>query len=96
MNLPRRQFLQLPAAVGALSAMPRIASALDYPTRSVHLIVGFAAGGTQDTVARLMAQWLSNRLGRQFVVENRPGAGGNVAAEAAVRATADGPIPCPS
>jgi tripartite-type tricarboxylate transporter receptor subunit TctC len=90
MKLPRRQFLQLAAGAAALPVMPRIASALDYPARSVRLIVGFAAGGTQDTVARLMGQWLSNRLGRQFVVENRPGAGGNVAAEAVVRAAADG------
>jgi tripartite-type tricarboxylate transporter receptor subunit TctC len=89
-KLPRRLFLHLAAGVAALPAMPHIASALDYPTRSVHLIVGFAAGGTQDTVARLVAQWLTNRLGRQFVVENKPGAGGNVAAEAVVRSPADG------
>jgi tripartite-type tricarboxylate transporter receptor subunit TctC len=90
MRLCRRKFLHLAAGVAALPAMPRIASALDYPTRSVHLIVGFAAGGTQDTVARLIGQWLSNRLGQQFVVENKPGAGGNVAAEVVVRASADG------
>jgi tripartite-type tricarboxylate transporter receptor subunit TctC len=88
--LPRRQFLHLAAGAAALPIMPRIASALDYPTRSVHVIVGFAAGGTQDTVARLMGQWLSERLGQPVVVENRPGAGGNVGAEVVVRARADG------
>jgi tripartite-type tricarboxylate transporter receptor subunit TctC len=88
MQLPnRRQFLNL--ATGAV-AMPRIARAQAYPSRPVRIIVGFPAGGPTDVAARLMSQWLSERLGQQFVVDNRPGAGGNIATEAAVRAPADG------
>jgi len=86
----RRQFLHLAAGAAALPAMSRIAFAQAYPTRPVHFIVGLAAGGGADILARLMGQWLSERLGQQFVVENRPGAGTNVATEAVVRAPADG------
>jgi tripartite-type tricarboxylate transporter receptor subunit TctC len=91
MKLPhRRQFLQLAVAAAGLPAVPRFAWAQTYPTRPVRIIVGFAAGGPLDTLARLMGQWLSERLGQPFVIENRPGAGGNIGAEAAVRAPADG------
>ena len=90
MQLPRRQFLHLAAGAAALPAMPRLAMAQSYPRRPVHIIVGVAAGGPNDTVARLLGQWLSERLGQQFVVENRTGAGGNIATEEVVRAAADG------
>ena len=90
MNLPRREFLRLSAAATALPAATRLARAETYPARPVHIIVGFAAGGPNDISARLIGQWLSERLGQQFVVENRPGAGGNVATELVVRAPADG------
>ena len=86
----RRQFLQLVAGAAALPTLNRPAWALDYPTRPVHIMVGFAAGGPNDISARLIAQWLSQRLGQQFIVENRTGAGGNIAVEAVVRAPADG------
>jgi tripartite-type tricarboxylate transporter receptor subunit TctC len=90
MKLPRREFLRLSATAIALPAAARLARAETYPARPVHIIVGFAAGGPNDISARLIAQWLSERLGQQFVVENRPGAGGNVATELVVRAPADG------
>src|SRR5271169_6253568 len=90
MKLPRRKFLQLAASATALPAVSRIARAQTYPTRPVHLIVGFAAGGPNDISARLMGQWLSERLRQPFIVENRPGAGGNVATEFVVQAPADG------
>jgi tripartite-type tricarboxylate transporter receptor subunit TctC len=90
MTLPRRQFLQLAAGAAALPVMPRIARAQAYPTRPVRLIVGFPAGGVGDVLARLMGQWLSDRLGQPFVIENRPGAATNIAAEAVVRSTPDG------
>jgi tripartite-type tricarboxylate transporter receptor subunit TctC len=90
MKLPRRKFLHLTAGAAALPAVSRIAWTQSYPSRPVRIIVGFPAGGTSDVLARLMAQWLSERLGRPFIVENRPGAGGNVGTEAVVRATADG------
>src|SRR5215813_11038794 len=90
MKLPRRGFLHLAAGAAALPVASRIAAAEIYPSRPVHLIVGFPAGQSIDIVARLMALWLSERLGQQFIVENRPGAGGNIAAEAVVRAPADG------
>ena len=90
MKLPRRQFLHLAAGAAALPAASRIANAQTYPSRPVHLIVGFAAGGAMDINARLMGQWLSERLGQQFVIENRTGAGGNIATEAVVRAPPDG------
>ncbi len=90
MKLPRRKFLHVAAGAAALPALPRVASALDYPTRPVHLLVGFAAGGPLDTSARLIGQWLSERLGQPFVIENRPGAGSNLATEIVVRAPPDG------
>jgi hypothetical protein len=91
MKLPhRRQFLHLAAGAAALPAVSRIARAQVYPTRPVRIVVGFPAGGTGDINARLIGQWLSERLGQPFVVENRPGAAGNIAAEAVVRAPADG------
>ena len=90
LKLPRRTFLHLAAAAAALPAMPRMAMALDYPTRPVHIIVGFAPGGATDIAARLIGQWLSERLGQQFLVENRPGASTNVAAEVVVHSPADG------
>ncbi len=90
MKLPRRKVLRLAAGAAAMPAISRIARAETYPTRPVHIVVGVAAGGPNDTVARLLGQWLSEQLGRQFVVENHTGAGGNVATEAVVRAPADG------
>jgi tripartite-type tricarboxylate transporter receptor subunit TctC len=90
MKLPRRQFLHLAAGAAALPALPRIARAQAYPSRPVRIIVGFAPGGGADIVARLIGQWLSERLGKPFVIENRPGAATNIAIEAVVRATADG------
>src|SRR4029434_10430253 len=90
MKLPRRNFLHLAAGAAALPAVARIARAQDYPTRPVRLIVGFAAGGGYDIVARLIGQWLSERLGQPFVIENRPGAATNIATEAVVRAPPDG------
>jgi tripartite-type tricarboxylate transporter receptor subunit TctC len=90
MKLPRRRFLHLAAGAAALPAVSRVASAQTYPTRPVHLIVGFAAGGPNDIFARLIAQWLSERLGQPFVIENRPGAASNTATEAVVRAAPDG------
>jgi tripartite-type tricarboxylate transporter receptor subunit TctC len=93
MRLQRRQFLQLGGALGAATTAPafsRRASALDYPVRPVRLIVGFPAGGPQDIVARLMGQWLGERLGQQFIIENRSGADGNIGAEAVVHAARDG------
>src|SRR6476661_7683750 len=89
MPLSRRHLLQLSASATIL-AMPRGARAQTYPVRPVRLIVGLAAGGGQDIVARLIGNWLSERLGRQFVVENRPGAAGNLALEAVAGASADG------
>jgi tripartite-type tricarboxylate transporter receptor subunit TctC len=90
MKFPRRTFLHLAAGAVALPAVSRIAQAQGYPTRPVHLIVGFAAGGGNDIAARLMGQWLAERTGQQFVIENRPGAGTNIATEAVVRAAPDG------
>ena len=90
MKLPRRSFLQLAAGATALPAVARLAKAQTYPSRPVRIIVGFPPGAGTDITARLMGQWLSERLGQQFVIENRPGAGTNIATEAAVRAPADG------
>jgi tripartite-type tricarboxylate transporter receptor subunit TctC len=90
MKLPRRSFLHLAASVAVLPAVSRIARAQAYPARPVHWIVGLAPGGAQDIVARLVGQWLSERLGQPFVIENRPGAGTNIGTEAVVRARADG------
>ena len=90
MKLPRRTFLHLAAGATALPAISRVAGAQTYPTRPARIIVGFAAGGPTDIVARLMAQWLSEHLGQEFVVENRPGAASNIGTEAALRAPPDG------
>src|SRR5262245_13154987 len=90
MKRSRRRFLQLAAGTVALPVVASVARAQAYPTRPVRLIVGFAAGGGVDIIARLMGQWLSERLGQPFVIENRPGAGTNIATEAVVRAPADG------
>jgi tripartite-type tricarboxylate transporter receptor subunit TctC len=91
MKLPRRRFLHLAAGAAALATMPRLAWAQTYPARPVRIIVGAPPGGTLDIIARLMGQWLSERLGVAFVIENRPGgAGNNVATETVVRAPADG------
>jgi tripartite-type tricarboxylate transporter receptor subunit TctC len=90
MELPRRQFLHLAAGAAALPTASRAAWAKAYPTRPVRLIVGLAAGGGNDIAARLIGQWLSERLGQQFIVENRPGAGSNIATEVVVRAPSDG------
>jgi tripartite-type tricarboxylate transporter receptor subunit TctC len=90
MKLLRRQFLHLAAGAAALPAVSVIARAQTYPARPVRIIVGFAAGGGQDILARLIGQWLSDRLGQPFVIENRPGAGSNIAAEVVVNATPDG------
>jgi tripartite-type tricarboxylate transporter receptor subunit TctC len=90
MKLPRRNFLHLAAGAAALAAPSRIARAQNYPSRPVRLIVGAPPAGGFDIVARLMGQWLSERLGQSFVIENRPGAGSNIATEAVVRALPDG------
>jgi tripartite-type tricarboxylate transporter receptor subunit TctC len=90
MKLPRRKFLHLAAAAAALPALPRIANAQAYPTRTVRIIVPFAPGGSTDISARLIGQWLSERLGQQFVIENRPGAGSNIGTELVVNAPPDG------
>jgi tripartite-type tricarboxylate transporter receptor subunit TctC len=90
MKLPRRRFLELAGAAAGASALSDFASAQAYPARPVHVLVGFAAGGPTDILARLMAQWLSQRLGQPFVVENRPGVGGNLATDTVVNAPPDG------
>jgi tripartite-type tricarboxylate transporter receptor subunit TctC len=90
MTLPRRQFLRLAGAAAALPAISHIAGAQSYPTRPVRLIIGYPPGGSADITARLIGQWLSDRLGQQFVIESRPGAGTNIATEAALRSPPDG------
>src|SRR5262245_54594424 len=90
MRLPRRQFLNLAAGAAALPAVSGIAWPQAYPSRPVRIVVAFAAGGGVDITARLIGQWLSDRLGQSFVVENRPGAGGNIGTEAVVNAPSDG------
>ena len=90
MNLPRRKFLHLAAGAAALPAMSRIAQAQTYPARPVRILVGFTAGSGPDIVARLIGQWLSERLGQQVLIENRPGGASNIATEAVVRAAPDG------
>jgi tripartite-type tricarboxylate transporter receptor subunit TctC len=90
MNRQRRRFLQLAAGAAALPIMPRIGMAQAYPARAVRIVVPVAPGGALDILARLMAQWLSERLGQSFIIENRPGAGTNIGIEAVVRAAPDG------
>jgi len=90
MKLPRRTFLRLAAGAAALPAVSRMAWAQPYPSRPVRIIVPFAPGGTFDITARLVGQWLTEKLGQPFVIENRPGAGGNIGTESVVRAPADG------
>src|SRR5258708_3628423 len=90
MKFPRRRYLQLALATAAASVFSYAASALDYPTRPVRLIVPVAPGGGADITARLIGQWLSERLGQQFIVENRPGGGTNIGTEAVAHASADG------
>jgi tripartite-type tricarboxylate transporter receptor subunit TctC len=90
MKLPRRQFLHLVASAAALPVVSRIARAQAYPTRPVRIVVTFPAGSTSDILARPFAQWLQERLGQPFVIDNRPGAGGTIGTEAAVRASPDG------
>src|SRR3954452_21965200 len=90
MNLPRHAFLRLAAGAAALPAIAPIARAQTYPSRPVRLIVGFGAGTAADIVARMIGQWLTERLGQPFIVEARPGAGSNMGAQSVVRAPADG------
>jgi tripartite-type tricarboxylate transporter receptor subunit TctC len=90
MNLPRRKFLHLAAGAAALPFAPHVARAQVYPTRPVRLIVPLAPGGATDIVGRLMGQWLSERLGQPFIIENRPGAGGNIGTDTVVKARPDG------
>ena len=90
MKMRRRQFLHLGAVAGAASIVSRFARAQAYPSRPVRIVVGFSAGGALDTLARLMGQWLSERLGKPFVIENRPGAGGTIGTEAVLKAAPDG------
>src|SRR5712672_3829510 len=90
MTFPRRQFLQLAAGAAVLPAVSTIARAQAYPSRPIRLIIGYTPGGSADLTSRLMGQWLSERLGQPFVIENRPGGGTNIATEAVVRAEPDG------
>src|SRR5215813_4302107 len=90
MKLPRRKFLHLAAGAAALPALPRFARAQAYPSRPVRIIIGFPPGGPSDLAARLIGQWLSDRLGQPFIIENRPGASSNIGTEAVVKAPADG------
>jgi tripartite-type tricarboxylate transporter receptor subunit TctC len=90
MTFPRRRFLKLTAIAAVASALPRPGRALDYPTRPVRWVVGYPPGGPQDIVARLVGQFLSERFGQQFIIENRSGAGGNIGAEAVINAPPDG------
>jgi tripartite-type tricarboxylate transporter receptor subunit TctC len=90
MRVPRRRFLHLGAAAGALAAVSRIGSAQSYPSRPIHWIVSFTAGGPNDTVARIIGQYLSERLGQQVLIENKVGAGGNIGMAAVLSSPADG------
>jgi tripartite-type tricarboxylate transporter receptor subunit TctC len=90
MRLPRRKFLRAAAGILALPSLSDAASALSYPTRPVHIIVGFPAGTAPDIIARLMGEWLSERLGQQFIVDDRPGAASNIATEFVAAAAPDG------
>ena len=92
MKLPRRRFLHLAASAAVLPAVSRVAWAQTYPSRPVRLVVGFGAGSASDILARLIGEWLSERLGQQFIIDNRPGAGSNTATEAAVKASPDGHV----
>jgi tripartite-type tricarboxylate transporter receptor subunit TctC len=92
MKFPRREFLRLAAGAAALPAMSRMARAQTYPGRPVRLIVPAAAGNTSDILARLLGQWLSERLGQPFIIENRPGAGTNIGTEAVVRSAPDAAV----
>src|SRR5204863_2940347 len=89
-RIPRRRFLQVAVAAGGVAALPRAVAAQSYPTRPVRIIVATSAGGSTDIAARVIGQWLTERLGQSFVVENRPGGGNNIGTEAAVRAPPDG------
>ncbi|MBW8854950.1 MAG: tripartite tricarboxylate transporter substrate binding protein, partial [Bradyrhizobium sp.] len=90
MKFPRRQFLQLAAGAAALPLTSGNVSAQAYPARPVRLVIGYTPGGSADLTARLMGQWLSEKLGQSFIIENRPGGGTNIATEQALRATPDG------
>src|SRR5437764_2057371 len=90
MKLPRRQFLHLAAGAAALPALLRSASAQGYPSRPVRIVVAYPAGGATDILARPIGQWLSERLGQPFIIENRPGAAGNIGTEAVVKSPSDG------
>jgi tripartite-type tricarboxylate transporter receptor subunit TctC len=90
MKCPRRRFLRLAGGAAALAALSRVVRAQDYPTRPVRIVVGFAAGGVTDIAARLIGQWLSERLGEQFIIDNRPGAGSNIATDAVIHSAPDG------
>src|SRR5215212_11512387 len=90
MKFPRRQFLHLAAGAAVLPAFSKLSNAQTYPARPIRLVIGYTPGGSADLTARLMGQWLSERLGQSFVVENRPGGGTNIATEAVVRAPPDG------
>ena len=90
MKLPRRNFLHLAAGAAALSAVSRIARAQAYPSRPVRIVAPTAPGGAPDILARLIGQWLSERLGKPIIVDNRPGAGGNIGTEIGVKAPPDG------
>src|SRR5262249_13223712 len=90
MKLPRRNFLHLAAGAAALPVVPRIARAQTYPSRPVRMIVGWPPGGGADTVSRIVGQWLSERLGQQVIIENRPGASTNISAQAVINSPPDG------
>jgi tripartite-type tricarboxylate transporter receptor subunit TctC len=90
MKLQRRRFLHLAAGALAMPAVSRLAWAQAYPTQPIRIIVGFSAGSGSDIFARLMSQWLTERLGQSFIIENRPGAGGNIATEAVAKSPPDG------
>src|SRR5262249_14990406 len=90
MKMRRRRFLRLAAGAAAMPGLSRFAGAETYPSRPVHLIIGYPPGGSADMTARLFRQWLSERLNQQFVIESRPGAGTNIATQAVIRAPADG------
>jgi tripartite-type tricarboxylate transporter receptor subunit TctC len=90
MRIPRRRFLQIAASAATLAPVSRTTWALDYPTRSIHWIIGFPPGGGADIVARIMGGWLSERLGQQIIIENRPGAATNIATQAVINSPPDG------